>query len=237
MAAKSAIRQPGALKARVKSLGEDALASFSATHKAREGALRLSRDMIRRSAESIRATHRGEFANARALVEEAARLSAELERVLEKQPGVYFAGFVEDAQKEYAEASLTLAIIEGSPLPGRQDLGVGAAPYMNGLAEAMGEMRRYILDALRRGDFSRCEDLLDLMDEAYTLLVSMDFPDAVTGGLRRNTDMVRGVLERTRGDLTFALRQVRLERKLERFQDALPGARRRGPSKARQSKS
>jgi translin len=229
--------QSGDLKARVKSLGEDALASFSATHKAREEALRLSREMIRRSAESIRATHRHEFANARALVQEAAKLSAQLERILEKEPGVYFAGFVEDAQKEYAEASLTLAIIEGSPLPDRQALGVGAAPYMNGLAEAMGEMRRYILDALRRGDFSRCEDLLDLMDEAYTILVSMDFPDAVTGGLRRNTDMVRGVLERTRGDLTFALRQEQLERKLERFQEALPKVERRRASKARDSQT
>ena len=99
-------------------------------------------------------------------------------------------------------------------MPGPSDLGVESRPYLNGLADTTGEIRRYILDGLRRDDFSRCEELLDVMDEVYTHLVSMDFPDAVTGGLRRRTDMVRGVLERTRGDLTLALRQRRLEARL-----------------------
>ena len=101
------------------------------------------------------------------------------------------------------------------------DLGVGPAPYLNGLAEAVGELRRFILDLLRKSDFSRCEELLEIMDEVYTILVSMDFPDAVTKGLRRSTDMARGVLERTRGDLTFALRQRRLEEKLADLQRSL----------------
>ena len=112
------------------------------------------------------------------------------------------------------EANATLAFAEGSPLPMPKDLKVGAAPYLGGLADTAGELRRFILDSLRRDDFSRCEELLDVMDEIYTILVTMDFPDAVTRGLRRNTDMVRGVLERTRGDLTVALRQRRLEEKL-----------------------
>ena len=84
-------------------------------------------------------------------------------------------------------------------------------PYLGGLADTVGELRRYILDRLRRDDFTRCEQTLEAMDEIYTILVTMDFPDAVTRGLRRSTDMVRGILERTRGDLTVALRQQRLE--------------------------
>ena len=111
--------------------------------------------------------------------------------------------------------------VQGGELPRPDELGVGPAPYLNGLAETVGEMRRFILDSLRRDDFTRCEELLGIMDEVYTVLVSMDFPDAVTRGLRRNTDAARGILERTRGDLTLALRQQRLEGKLADFQKAL----------------
>ncbi len=206
---------------KLKAIGEWADAGFSETHDARERALRLSREIIRNSANSIRATHRGEFPQAREMLKAVSSLAEEMERSAKSHPAVYYAGFVEDALKEYAEASVTLAIAEGSRLPGPEELNVGPAPYMNGLAEAVGELRRYVLDSLRRDDFSRCEELLDLMDEVYTILVSMDFPEAVTRGLRRSTDMVRGVLERTRGDLTVALRQRRLEEKLGALEEKL----------------
>ena len=203
---------------KLQQIAEDAREDFSRTHEAREQALRLSREIIRNSANSIRATHRGEFERAREMIGAITKLTDELAEALKDHSGVYFAGFVEDALKEYVEANATLAFSEGSRLPEAKDLGVGPAPYLNGLAEAVGELRRFVLDSLRRDDFSRCEELLDLMDEVYTVLVSMDFPDAITRGLRRNTDMVRGVLERTRGDLTMALRQKRLEEKIERLE-------------------
>ena len=208
-------------KSELRTIAERAHANFTDTHEARERALRLSREVIRNSANSIRATHRGEFEQARRLLKEVTSLVAEMERLLEGHPRVYYAGYVEDAQKEYAEASATLAFAEGARLAGPDDLGVGPAPYLNGLAEAVGELRRFILDLLRRSDFSRCEELLEIMDEVYAVLVSMDFPEAVTKGLRRSTDMARGVLERTRGDLTLALRQHRLEEKLGDFQRSL----------------
>ena len=88
------------------------------------------------------------------------------------------------------------------------------APYLNGMAEAIGELRRYILDSLRRNDVGRCEEFMDVMDDIYGVLVTVDFPEAVTGGLRRTTDAMRGVLERTRGDLTMALRQRDLVQQL-----------------------
>ena len=193
---------------------------FTETHAAREEALRTSREVVRNSANSIRATHRGEYHQARELLDTVSGLLRQLEGVRSHHPRVYYAGFVEDAQKEFVEAHATLAFAQSIRLPGPADLDVGAAPYLNGLAEAVGEMRRFILDSLRRGDLSGCEEILDMMDEVYTVLVSMDFPEAVTRGLRRRTDATRGILERTRGDLTLALRQQRLEEKLAAFRDA-----------------
>ena len=192
---------------------------FQEAHSVREQALRLSRNIIRDSANSIRATHRGEFDNARQMLKQVSGLLDDIEEALKSYPRVYYAGFVEDAQKEYAEANATLAFMRGHTLPGPDELGVGAAPYMNGLAEAVGELRRFALDSLRRDDFSRCEEVLETMEEAYIVLLSMDFPEAVTGGLRRRTDAARGILERTRGDVTMALRQRRLEERLALFRD------------------
>ena len=185
--------------------------SLADTDTARERALRLSREMIRHCADSIRAIHRGEFDAARELICSAAALVKESRALLNEHPEVYFTGYMQDALKEYVEANAVLAFIEDKPLPSPEELQVGAAPYLGGLADTVGELRRYILDRLRRDDFSRCEETLAVMDEIYTILVTMDFPDAVTRGLRRSTDMVRGILERTRGDLTVALRQRRLE--------------------------
>jgi len=198
----------------LKQIKAGADAALSRKQAAREVTLPISRSVIQRCANSIRATHRGEYKEAHALLKEVVALLHEAEEALKNHPDLYYAGFIEDAQKEFAEASVMLAVAEGNPIPRPEDLGVGYPPYLNGLGEAVGEMRRYILDALRHDDTSRCEEILDIMDEAYTLLVTIDYPDALTRGLRRTTDMVRGVLERTRGDLTVAIRQRSLEQKL-----------------------
>lgn len=195
----------------LRAVADSARQSLADTDRARERALRLSREMIRHCADSIRAIHRGEFEATRGLMSSAAALVEESGALLNEHPEVYYTGYMQDALKEYVEANAVLAFIQDRPLPSPEELGVGAAPYLGGLADTVGELRRYILDRLRRDDFSRCEDTLAVMDEIYTILVTMDFPDAVTRGLRRSTDMVRGILERTRGDLTVALRQRRLE--------------------------
>ncbi|MDE2687693.1 MAG: haloacid dehalogenase [Chloroflexota bacterium] len=195
----------------LRATAETARQSLADTDRARERALRLSREMIRHCADSIRAIHRGEFETARGLISNAAALVDESGALLQEHPEVYFTGYMQDALKEYVEANAVLAFIQSRPLPTPEDLQVGAAPYLGGLADTVGELRRHILDKLRHDDFDGCERALALMDEIYTILVTMDFPDAVTRGLRRSTDMVRGVLERTRGDLTVALRQQRLE--------------------------
>ena len=214
---------PHDMRAHLSEVADLAQRRFTETHGARERALRLSREMVRGSANSIRASHRGDFDRARELLDQVAVAAREVAGLRESQPAVYYAATSEDAHKEYVEASVVLAIVRGTAPPGPDELGVGPAAYLNGLGDVAGELRRYILDALRRGDFSRSEELLGVMDEIYTVLVSMDFPDAVTRGLRRSADMVRGTLERTRGDLTVALRQHRLEQRMDAFETAVEG--------------
>lgn len=190
---------------------------FSAKDAAREKALRLSREIIRYSANTIRAVHRQEETSAKQLLASAKALLKELaDDVLKKNNDLSYAGFVHDAQKELVEASCTLAIVSSQPLPEPEALGVSYPAYLNGLGESVGELRRYILDSLRRNDLSRCEELLSTMDDIYSVIMTMDFPEGITYGLRRTSDAIRGILERTRGDLTLALRQRELEEKLER---------------------
>ena len=194
----------------LKKIASLALEDLSLRHEVREKALRLGRNVIRLSANAIRAIHRQEFNEAQQLLDHAKTLLSQTMETLEKFPDIYFAGYLADARKEYSEGNITLALISNRTLPKPSELKVGMTSYLNGLGEAIGELRRYILDSIRRDEIEQCEELLEVMDEAYTILVTMDFPDALTGGLRRTTDMVRGVLERTRGDLTMALRQRQL---------------------------
>jgi len=181
---------------------------------AREKILPLCRDVIRHCSQAIRAVHRQEFDDAEKLLRKAHSLLREAEGVVISNNELSNAGFIRDAQKELAEGRITLALVTGKPLPGPAELAVDAAAYLNGLGEAVGEIRRYLLDGMRRGDLTRGEELLSSMDDIYSVLVTMDFPDAITGGLRRTTDMVRGVLERTRSDLTLVMRQKELENKI-----------------------
>lgn len=199
-------------------IAQEALEALEARHRVREGALELSRRLIRHSANTIRAIHRGELDQARKMLEEGRGVVKQFNTDLAEEQSIYEAGYVQDALKEYAEASITFALMAQEPIPGPADLEIDYPAYLNGLAEAMGELRRSILDLMRAGDLGRAEDLLRIMDEVYGVLVTVDFPDAITRGLRRTTDMVRGVLERTRGDLTMAVRQQRLEETLREFE-------------------
>lgn len=177
---------------------------LAARHQAREVALASSRAAIRACAVAIRAVHRHEFDVARQRIAEAMAALAEAEAATAGHPAVRHAGFVYDAQKEYAEAALTLAFVEGGELPTADGLGVEVAAYLNGMAEAASELRRQVLDLLRDGHQRRADALFAVMDEVYGMLVTVDYPEAVTGGLRRSTDALRAVLERTRGDVTSA---------------------------------
>ncbi|MBF6600659.1 MAG: haloacid dehalogenase [Dehalococcoidia bacterium] len=195
---------------------------FASKNAARERALPLCRESIRSSANAIRAVHRDDFEMARTLVAQSGERVRGAAEALAEHPDVRYAGFVHDAQKEFAEASITLALVSGAPMPSPSELGTELPPYLNGMGEAVGELRRHLLDTLRGGDVARCEEWLRAMDEMYGVLVTIDYPDAMTGGLRRTTDAVRGILEKTRGDLTLSVQQRRLEDRLSEFARRLP---------------
>jgi translin len=201
---------------RIAAIGDAVLTRMEATNAARERALAETRQIVRMSANAIRAVHRDDYGEADRLLADARAMQDALIDELRGHPNIYWSGYVQDAQKEFAEANIVLGIISGRGVPSPEDLSVEDAVYLNGLGEAAGELRRYVLDSLRRWQPQRAEALLGAMDDIYGLLVTVDYPDAVTGGLRRTTDMVRGVLERTRGDLTLALQQRSLLEALER---------------------
>jgi translin len=205
-------------------LADDFQRRFEQTTAAREKALSAARRSIRASANAIRAIHRAELEQAGVLMEESRKaIQSGREAVRDEHPQVYFAGFLQDAQKEYAEARLTLALVTGEAAPSPDDLGVELAPYLNGMAESIGEGRRAILDLLRRGHVEAGERILHTMEDMYYLLVSMDFPDAITGNLRRSTDVARGIMERTRGDLSMSLVQRSLQQALEGHANLVKG--------------
>jgi translin len=199
------------------SLADSFQRRFEQTTAAREKALAAARRSIRASANAIRAIHRGELDQAHRLMEESREaVAGGRAAVWEDHPDVYFAGFLQDAQKEYAEARLTEAVVTGADIPSPEDIGVELPPYLNGMAESIGEGRRAILDLLRRGQVEESERILSVMEDMYYLLVSIDFPDAITRHLRRSTDVARSIMERTRGDLSVALVQRNLQETLER---------------------
>lgn len=187
----------------------------------RTSALERSRAVIRLCANSIRATHRQEYDAARKLLDEAAAEAQAMCAEARAYPDVYYAGYLQDSLKELAEAAITLALITRQPLPEPETLNVDYPAYLNGLGEAMGELRRFALDSVRRDQIAEAERLLEIMDEVYSFLITIDFPEAMTGGLRRTTDMVRGVIERTRGELTIAAQEEKLRASLKAFEERL----------------
>jgi translin len=200
-------------------------ADFDAKNATREEVLKICRSLVQTSSYIIRSVHRGERDEALRLLDQAKELSMSITEITRDHPEVYTAGFVHDAQKEYAEARATFALINGEPLPQPEALGVEFPAYLNGLGEAVGELRRSILDLIREGHLERGDELLSHMDDIYYLLVSFDYPDAITGGIRRTTDMARAIMERTRGDLTTALRQSKLKSAIYELEENL----KRGP--------
>jgi translin len=202
-------------------IGAGIIERLTAMNEVRDRALGDCRQVVRWSANSVRASHRGDFDEAANELGEARKLAQSVFAYTRDVPNVYWAGYVQDAMKEFAEAAVTNAIIRDRDIPTPAELGVEDAAYLNALAEAASELRRDTLDLLRGDNLDRAVDMLATMDEIYSMLVSIDFPDAITGGLRRTTDSLRAVLERTRGDLTVTINQRRLEQAVRSMQESL----------------
>jgi translin len=197
---------------------EDIRIQFEAKNTARDAAINLSRGLIQHCANAIRAVHRHEWDAARARLDTARDAANAIRAVVAEYADLYHSGYTQDALKEYVEAYAIYALARGETLPTPQSLGVEPATYLNGLCEAASELRRQILDILRRGHSNDAERLLAAMDTIYGLLIGFDFHDAITGGLRRRVDALRAVLERTRGDVTSSVRQGALQAALADFE-------------------
>ena len=208
----------------LQTISESIRQDFVAKTASRDAAVTISRELIRYCSMSIRASHRDEWDEAERLLAEARRVADDMLAHVKAYPELLFAGYTQDAMKELVEANITFAIAQGQPFPAPESIstdGVQHAAYLNGLAEAAGELRRRALDKMRAGHNTESERLLAAMDDIYDVLVTMDFPDAVTGGLRRNTDMVRAVLERTRGDLTTSYLEGELKTSVDKLREEL----------------
>ena len=188
---------------------------LAAAHRAREVGLAACRRVIRASGSSIRAVHRCDPAETDRLAADAEAALREAQTALEPFPSLVHAGFLHDAEKEFAEARVTAALVNGAAIPSPDDLGIEGTAWLRGLAEAASELRRHLLDRLRSGQLDRGEELLAVMDDVYGALVAVDYPDALTNGLRRSVDALRAVLERTRGDVTITVLQSRLRAAIE----------------------
>ncbi len=202
---------------------------FDARTAARDQALVQARQLTRACSLAIRAVHREEADVMNAHLLDARQLANTLRTSLLPYPDLFYAGYTQDALKEFVEANVTCALIRNQPLQTPEELVVEPSTYLNGLAEVVGELRRRCLDILRHGYTPEVERLLDIMDEIYSIMVTMDYPDAITNGLRRQTDLARGIIEKTRGDITFSLRGEHLTQAISQLSaqlksDSITGA-------------
>jgi translin len=208
---------------RLEAIADHIRQQFDARTAARDQALAQARALTRFCSQAIRAVHRDEIDTMNEQLSEARKLADALRDELSPYPDLYYAGYTQDALKEFVEANVTCALIKNQPLTGPEELGVESNTYLNGLAEVVGELRRRCLDILRHGYSAEAERLLTIMDDIYAVLVTMDYPDAITSGLRRQTDIARSIIEKTRGDITFSLRGEHLEHALARLSAQITG--------------
>jgi len=208
---------------KLEKIAEQIRQAFEQRNTVREEALKQARQLTRACSLAIRAVHRNEFDTMESYLSEAQLLADALRKDLHDYPDLYYAGYSQDALKEFVEANVTCALIQNQALQTPEELGVEYTTYLNGLAEVVGELRRRILDILRSGYSQEAERLLNHMDDIYSVLVTMDYPDAITNGLRRQTDNVRGIIEKTRGDITFSLRGEDLAQAIHQLDRQLRG--------------
>ena len=208
---------------KLESIAERIRQNFDLRTSKRDEALKQARQLTRACSLAIRAVHRDDKEAMEANLAEAQTLADTLRDELKDYPGLFYAGYTQDSLKEFVEANVTCALIQNQPLQTPEELRVEDATYLNGLAEVVGELRRRTLDILRSGYSEEAERLLGHMDEIYSVLVTIDYPDAITNGLRRQTDLARGIIEKTRGDLTFSLRSRQLSEAIQGLSSQLKG--------------
>ncbi|MDY0386506.1 MAG: haloacid dehalogenase [Methanolobus sp.] len=196
--------------------------NFEEKDKARESSLSISRDVVRNCRTAMYSIHNKDFKKASSLIEKAAEMLEKINTSLQTYPDIYFAGFLEHAQQEFVESTIVYGILnKDKTIPGPEELNVSDVAYLNGLGDVSGELRRHILDLIRKGSPEEGEYHLQLMEEIHNCLMMFDYPDAMTRGLRHKTDTTRSIIERTRGDLTNAILQQKLEKAMKDFENKI----------------
>src|ERR1041384_4783279 len=208
---------------KLETIAERIRQNFDVRTSKRDEALKQARQLTRACSLSIRAVHRDDKEAMETSLAAAQQLADTLREELKSYPDLFYAGYTQDALKEFVEANVTCALIQNKALQTPEELGVQDSTYLNGLAEVVGELRRRTLDILRSGYSEDAERLLGHMDDIYSVLVTMDYPDAITSGLRRQTDLARGIIEKTRGDVTFSLRGQQLAEAIKSLSTQLSG--------------
>lgn len=189
-------------------------ANFEAKDAVREDGLKISREVVRECRTASFALHGEDFEKANASIKAAGKALEKLEILFRGHADIYHAGFVEHAQQEYSEVSVLYSLLkeEGEKrIPSPDELKVEYAAYLNGLGDLVGELRRHVLDLIRKESFERAEVFLGIMENIHAMLMDFDYPDAITRGLRRKTDVSRALIEKTRGDVVNAIGQKKLE--------------------------
>ena len=178
----------------------------------REIALKSSRAIVRLSGSALKDLHRGGPVGEKLseLKDEVSRLSS----LLGDHPDLVRAGYVESAFQEYAEVGMVLSLLEKDDVPLPEDLGIGSVPYLLALGDTIGELRRFALEELRRGNIDQANRFLDRMEDIYHALVRFDYPDAIAA-VKHKQDVARSLLEKTRGDVAVATNARRLHDRLD----------------------
>lgn len=179
----------------------------------REDILKISREIVRHCSIAIKSIHRKEFDVYRDKIKEIKSNHENLLTFVKKHP-MLFSGYIKTPEQEYMEAVCLYAIINDQELPSPTDYNVDSVNYLLGLADVIGELRRHILDKIRRDEIDDLEKVLDTMSEIYSHLFAIDYPKGITQDLRRKTDVARGIIEKTRGDISLSLQINRLNKNL-----------------------
>ncbi|WP_457619607.1 hypothetical protein [Methanopyrus sp.] len=195
---------------------EDIRGELDALDEARDEAQVVLRDLHKLSSEAVYEVHRGNLEEARRRLDEAAELVSKLHDLLGDFPELLRTGFAENHLQEYAEAEILYSIVKDLRAPSPEEINVSPRAYLLGLLDAVGELRRIVVDALREGDLDRAEEFLGIMEEIYSLTMTFDYPRSVVPNLKRKQDVARSLLEKTRSEVTIAGKTEELKRALER---------------------
>lgn len=176
----------------------------------RDDLMRLSRDVLKYSGRSIESFHRKQIDQTEQNLEKAENNLIELTKILETEPSFYQLGLVNVALQEYTEAKLLLDIVEKGKFSTVEELKVTEQTYLLGIADLIGELRRYTLEKLLEGEIVKAKSVYNIMKEIYGTFMQIDYGKNLVSDFRRKKDIARVLIERTLSDLLGAIQSEKI---------------------------